>query len=125
MITRYEGTDKVADVTASQNKDWTTSEIQDITDGQINDSVPGMIVARAPYVAQVSVNASATDPVSITAPNPKSGFKFLIWVMCATTGFVGAFYPENPTSRTTTCFGVSTGSGSGKLNCYALYVPIN
>lgn len=26
MITRYEGTDKVADVTASQSKDWTTSD---------------------------------------------------------------------------------------------------
>ena len=30
MITRYEGTDKLADVTASQNKDWTTSEINSL-----------------------------------------------------------------------------------------------
>lgn len=82
-----------------------------------------MIVQRAPYIASVSVNASATTTSNITAPNPKSGFKFLIWVMCTTTGFVGSFYPENPTSRTTKCFGVVTGGGSGKLNAYALYVP--
>lgn len=125
MITRYEGTDKIADVTASQNKDWTTSEIEQIADSQIKDSVPGMIVARAPYVASVSVNASATSTASITAPAAKSGFKFLLWVMCSTSGFVGSFYPENPTSRTTTCYGVVTGGGSGKLNCYALYVPIS
>ena len=109
----------------SPNVYWTTSEIEQIADSQIKDSVPGMIVARAPYVASVSVNASAISTPSITAPAAKSGFKFLIWVMCATSGFVGSFYPENPTSRTTTCYGVVNGGGSGKLNCYALYVPIS
>ena len=99
----------------SQGVYWTTSEIQGIADGQI--------VAKVPYVASVSVNTSSTGTPSITAPAARSGFKFLCWVMIATSGFVGAFYPEKPTSTTTKCFGVTSGAGSGKLNAYALYVP--
>ena len=102
---------------------FTTSDAQTIADSRINTLVPDMIADRAPYVASVSVNASATGTARITAPAARSGFKFLCWVMLATSGFVGAFYPENPTSATTTCYGVSTGGGSGKLNAYALYVP--
>ena len=113
-ITNSNITDKKPD---APNVYWTTSDVQEITDEQI--------VAKAPYVASVSVNASATSTPSITAPGARSGFKFLCWVMLATSGFVGAFYPENPTSATTTCYGVSTGGGSGKLNAYALYVPIS
>lgn len=136
-IYRMNGKTKVAEIT-SQNVDWTT-QINDIAtdvatdvvnakapgiaDSRINAKVPSMITSRAPYVASVSVNASATSTPTIIAPSAKSGFKFLCWVMLATVGFIGAFYPENPTSRTTKCFGVVTGGGSGKLNAYALYVP--
>lgn len=107
----------------SPNLYWTTSDFNNAANSRINALVPNMIVQRAPYVASVSVNASATTTPTITAPAAKSGFKFLCWVMLATSGFVGAFYPENPTSRTTKCFGVVTGGGSGKLNAYALYIP--
>lgn len=108
---------------ASPNVYWTTSDFNNAANSRINALVPNMIVQRAPYVASVSVNASATSTPTITAPAAKSGFKFLCWVMLATTGFIGVFYPEKPTSKTTTCFGVVTGGGSGKLNAYALYVP--
>lgn len=37
MITRYDGTKKIADVTASQSKNWTTQEIEQIADQQIGN----------------------------------------------------------------------------------------
>lgn len=40
MITRYDGTDKVADVTASQSKDWTTSEINSLALTQARTVAP-------------------------------------------------------------------------------------
>lgn len=80
-----------------------------------------MIVQRAPYVASVTVNATAT--AKITAPVARSGFKFLCWIAMATVGYIGAFYAENPTSATTTCWGVVPGGDSGRLKAYALYVP--
>ena len=110
---------------ASPNLYWTTSDFNNAANNRINALVPNMIVQRAPYVASVTVNASATTTSKITAPAARSGFKFLCWVMLATSGFVGAFYPENPTSATTTCFGVVPSGGSGKLKAYALYVPIS
>ena len=110
VITNSNITDKKP---ASPNVYLTTSDINK------------QIVARAPYVDAVTVNASATTTPKITAPRAKSGFKFLCWVMLATSGFVGSFYPENPTSATTTCYGVSTSGGSGSLKAYALYVPIS
>ena len=110
---------------ASPNVYWTTSDFNTAANSRINALVPNMIVQRAPYVAAVTVNASATTTPKITAPRARSGFKFLCWVMLATSGFVGVFYPENPTSATTTCYGVVPGGDSGKLKAYALYVPIS
>lgn len=61
----------------------------------------------------------------MTAPNPKSGYKFLCWVYVTTSGAVASWNAEVPTSQTTKFWFVSSGDGNfnGTVVGYALYVP--
>lgn len=65
MITRYNGTDKVADVTASQSKDWTTSDIQSVAESVAKRLAPNW--------------ASATNITTNTYTPSQNGF---IYVAC-------------------------------------------
>lgn len=69
MITRYDGTDKVADVTATQNKNWTTQEIEQIADDQIDSLVPSLALTQARTVSPRFASRKNITTNSWTAPS--------------------------------------------------------
>lgn len=87
-----------------------------------------MIVDRAPYVASVSSYRTNTNQFSLTAPNPKSGYKFLSWYITATQGMAAQWNADTPLNRTANFF-YAAPNGVPFLNHtvigYALYVPIS
>ena len=121
------GKTKVAELT-TQNVDWTT-QINDIANNVatnvVNDKVPGMIVQRAPYFATSRVQKANTQDFQMTAPAPKSGFKFLCWFYFTTEGQVAEWNADLPSSRTCRLFYCAPQNfpGTHYIIGYALYVP--
>ena len=113
----------------SQSKDWTTQEIEDIASNEansrINATVPSMIVQRAPYFATARVQKANIESFQMTAPAPKSGFKFLCWFYFTTEGQVAEWNADVPSSRTCRLFycAPQTFPGTHYIIGYALYVP--
>lgn len=126
-IYRMNGKTKVAELT-TQNVDWTT-QIHQISqqeaDNRIDAKVPGMIVARNPYVDYQRVQKANTEKFAATAPNPKSGYKFLCWIYTTTEGQVAEWNVVDPAASSTDCYYVApaTFPGTHYIRNYALYVP--
>ena len=77
---------------------------------------------RQPYIDYVEVRKANTEAFQASAPNAKSGYKFLCWVIVTTAGAVASWNPENPDKQTTKFWCVNT-SFDGTVRCFALYVP--
>lgn len=87
MITRFDGTTKVADVSLGK------------------DDIPAQRTYHSPYVEIVDTYKNNTNMFSITAPAPKAGYKFLCWQsVCATQGDVCVWKVEYPQSETSNVF---------------------
>lgn len=112
---------------ASPNVYWTNTEIEQIASDEINSRVPGLIVARAPYVATATVSGTNPNggPYRITAPAPRSGYKFLCWVIFITVGYTANWYPDDVTSARPLLYCAADRGGSGSIIGQALYVPIS
>ena len=81
-----------------------------------------LVHARA---VTANINKAFGNYVSVTAPSV-SGYKFLCWAQVATNGWVGYVYPSAPLSATCNMWNATTGlSGTGRIDCIALYIPIN
>ena len=80
---------------------------------------------KQPYIASTSARKTNTEAFSMTAPNSKSGYKFLCWIYVTTLGAVASWSAEVPTSQTTTFWFCFSGDGNfnGTVVGYALYVP--
>jgi len=79
----------------------------------------GFVVARSVTVTVDKINGRAK---SVTAPTV-SGYTFVSWVHCATSGWVGSCYMQVPTSSTTNVWVAAGGgsSGTGSVVCTAIY----
>lgn len=73
--------------------------------------------------APSSVRAKSSNLGTVTAP-AVSGYKFVMWVMFSTSGWIGACYPENTMNATTSvwCAADKNSSMEGVVKGYALYV---
>ena len=58
--------------------------------------------------------------VHVTTPTV-SGYTFFCWIYFSSQGWVGHIYSANIISSTTTVWNSYNGSGTGTINCYALY----
>ena len=96
-----------------------------IADSRINAKVPSMITSRAPYFATSRVQKANTQDFQMTAPAPKSGFKFLCWFYFTTEGQVAEWNADVPSSRTCRLFYCAPQNfpGTHYIIGYALYVP--
>ena len=71
-----------------------------------------------------SVGRAPGSSASISAPSV-SGYTFVCWFHASTSGWVSATYIENPTSASTNIwvgYNNYTGSNTGNVNCFALYM---
>lgn len=129
------GTQAVYAIIAAPVISSTTTTITDTNrqHSYLNNNVVSDDIARMsdipeikqPYVASVSSKRSNTTEFSMTAPNPKSGYKFLCWIYVTTSGAVASWNAEIPTNRTTKFWFVQGGdwNSSASVIGYALYVP--
>lgn len=67
-----------------------------------------------------SINKAYGSSVNVTAPTV-SGYTFFCWISCVSQGWVGHVYFANIIASTTTVWNSYSGSGTGTINCYALY----
>ena len=115
MITRYDGTQKIADVSVG-GVDLKT-EIQEVADSRIN--------TKAPYVATVRKTGTNPNggPYRINAPAARSGYKFLCWANITTEGYAAAWNTDNPDNPNPQLYCAADRGGSGTIVAQALYVP--
>lgn len=74
-------------------------------------------------IVSATINRAYANYVSVTAPSV-DGYKFLCWAQVSTNGWVGSVYPSSPLSATCNMWNASTGqTGTGNIDCLALYVP--
>ena len=110
MITRYEGTDKVADVTASQNKDWTTQEIQDIAQDEAQKVAPkkasytgGLTYSNEVHCERygdiVCVTMNSSDGTTLPKSGTSAG-QIAVGYRPITAVSTVCRYGENPTAMT-------------------------
>lgn len=74
-------------------------------------------------LVQASINKAFGNHVAVNAPTI-DGYNFLCWAQVATIGWVGSVYPSAPQSINCDMWNATTGqSGTGTIDCLALYVP--
>lgn len=73
---------------------------------------------------QVTIQRKYSKVVSLSAPDV-DGYTFLVWVNFATDGWIGSVYAANPLAQNTdiwnSTYGTS-GTDTGKVVCYAMYI---
>lgn len=90
-----------------------------------NSSAGSGLAINTVYAKTVSasIGKAYASNVSVTAPSV-DGYKFLCWAQVATNGWVGSVYPSAPLSATCAMWTASSGlSGTGNIDCLALYIP--
>ena len=84
------------------------------------------VLSRRTVYAQVvstTINKAYGSNVHVTAPTV-SGYQFLCWAQVTTNGWVGSAYPSTPLNQSSPIWIASSGqSGTGQIDCLALYVP--
>lgn len=97
----------------------------DMSDSEVSDFVDGLNVSGGALLKTskitVSINKTSGSSVSITAPSV-SGYSFVCWIGCATSGWVGSTYIQNMSAISTNIGNPTQGqSGTGNVEAWALY----
>ena len=94
----------------------------------INGKIQHRVIPRDLVKTQLvsaNINRAFSNYVTVTAPTV-SGYKFLCWAEVATNGWVGNVYASAPSSAKCNMWNATTGqSGTGRIDCLALYIPVN